>query len=196
MGYFNPILYFIKSFIRIFTKKFFWVIIFLLLVLFFWLFFNRDVKAYSNDYQVLEYISCSPWNAYYPNTQQSFFVSNLQFKSSYRVVMKYKIGTLNVQHLNLSLFGSLNSSSYGNYLTYWNNKFYTQNGATSYSTFDGDLLYIDYNNNGKVIINNQVVGDVTCVDDTNPFYINYRYFNLSSYDSFPCNRRFLLSYDL
>lgn len=81
MGYFNPILYFIKSFIRIFTKKFFWVIIFLLLVLFFWLFFNREVKAVDSNYSFTydnladvtaaqQVVGSSIWN----NTNYDIFV--------------------------------------------------------------------------------------------------------------------------
>lgn len=192
MGCFNPISYFIKSFIRLFTRKFFWVILILILFIFCYFLFNIPVNAYSNNYEILDYISCTPWVENRPSTQESYFIANINFKSNYRVVMKYKIGTLNVQYQNLSLFGSLDSNNRGNYLNYFHGSFYTQDGSTNLSATDGEMLYIDYNNNGKVYINGTDLGNVTCINDTNPFYINYRYFDLSYYNSFPFNRRILL----
>lgn len=45
MGFFNPIIYFIKSFIRIFTKKFFWVILICVFLFLGFIIFSTESKA-------------------------------------------------------------------------------------------------------------------------------------------------------
>ena len=58
MGFYNPITYFIKSFIRLFTRKFFWVILFLIFVfLGFILFSSEGVFAESNYTLNTEYFT-------------------------------------------------------------------------------------------------------------------------------------------
>ena len=42
MGYFNPITYFIKTFIRFFTRKFFWVLLIVILLFLGFIIFNNN----------------------------------------------------------------------------------------------------------------------------------------------------------
>lgn len=49
MGFFNPITYFIKSFIRLFTRKFFWVLLIVILIFLGFVVFSNMSNAYTPD---------------------------------------------------------------------------------------------------------------------------------------------------
>lgn len=156
MDFFRFISYFIKSFIRVFTRKFFWFIFFGLLVLFFWLFFNRDVNAatsnYSFEYGNLDDVSraqqivgSSIWNntnydifIYYdPNTNYGatvlyFDVSTLSDYTTYRVNTDSNDEFYGFNVLPFYFINKQNNSSVYNYATDYHIKTINNNNRNDY----------------------------------------------------------------
>lgn len=81
---FNPFSYFFKSFIRLFTKKFFWVILILLLICIGWALYDKGVFAESTDLQY--YYEGNVYKLHIYHEGKGFFVVCNADGSPYSVV--------------------------------------------------------------------------------------------------------------
>lgn len=172
MGYFNPITYFFKQLIRIFTKKFFWVILICVCIFLGVLIFSPDVNAIDYDY-TSETNDIVLNNFYYA---KKYINDNIGNFTDYAIIYRPRSYSNGASLGQYCLF-AYNSNGLGDvqYLYDNNQGFYYFNTKNVYFT----LIYDPYN---AVLDGSNICGSIFDSDtDISSIPIKYNGFNNSSY---------------